>query len=61
MLSVLYLQCIPFWPISCPSKNLAVRIGDSTEVSPRFAFEPDVTVLLKMNNKVRDIGVIIIQ
>ena len=43
---------MPFWPVSCPSKNLAIRVGDSSEVSPRFHFEPDVTVVLKMNGKV---------
>ncbi|XP_068741113.1 intermembrane lipid transfer protein VPS13A-like [Montipora capricornis] len=42
-------KCVPFWPISCPSKNLALRFSDSTEVSPRFNFEPDVTFVLKIN------------
>ncbi|KAL9987728.1 hypothetical protein ACROYT_G002079 [Oculina patagonica] len=45
-------ECVPFWPISCPSKNLAIKVGDSEEISPSFQFEPDVTVLLRMNGKV---------
>lgn len=46
-------QCVPFWPVSCPSKDLAIKVGDSEEISPCFQFEPDVTVLLRMNGKVR--------
>ncbi|XP_022794312.1 vacuolar protein sorting-associated protein 13A-like [Stylophora pistillata] len=45
-------ECIPFWPNSCPSKNLAIRVGDSEELSSSFNFEPDITLLLRMNGKV---------
>ncbi|CAH3176358.1 unnamed protein product, partial [Porites evermanni] len=45
-------ECVPFWPDSCPSKNFRIKVSDSGEVSPRFKFERDVTVVLKMNGKV---------
>ncbi|XP_066022142.1 intermembrane lipid transfer protein VPS13C isoform X9 [Pocillopora verrucosa] len=45
-------ECVPFWPNSFPSKNLAIRVGDNEEVSPSFDFEPDFTLLLRINGKV---------
>lgn len=46
-------QCVPFWPVSFPSKDLTIKVGE--EISPSFHFQPDVTVLLRMNGKVGDV------
>ena len=46
-------ETVPFWPMSSELKNMILRVGDGQEMSPRFDFEPDVTVMLKMQDKVR--------
>ncbi|XP_048586982.1 intermembrane lipid transfer protein VPS13A-like isoform X2 [Nematostella vectensis] len=50
-------ECIPFWPSRVPPKDLVVRLGDSTRESSRFNFEPDVSILLRMEGKVGALSV----
>ena len=45
-------ETVPFWPESSDLKNLALRVGDNQELSPRFNFQPDVAVMLRVDDKV---------